>query len=144
MNIDWAVTIDGLRRGKDTLNIKSNLPNTIREPELKLLLSAVPDLSLRFEEIPLVFHESNTKDLLEREIIRPPEGIPIPKKLLGKLEQFFCIIEVPGQLRRYLITQKGQLRVMSAHACARLCKEVKIPRLTLNLNNPLHLPLEKQ
>lgn len=114
---------------------------TIRETELKLLISTIPDLCLRFEEVPLTPLPS---DPTEDDPSQPPRGIQIPKKLQGKLEQFFCFVEQTGQWRRYLVTQKGHLRVMSAYGCARLCKELDINQLTLNLNNPFHLPEDFQ
>jgi len=119
------------------LGIDKSLPKTVREPELKLLLSAIPDLRLRFEEISL---GPSSIAQAESESVRPPKDISIPKKLQGKLEQFFCIIELPGQCQRYLITQRGHLRVMSAYACVRLAKDLNFNQVTLNLNNPFHLP----
>ena len=114
---------------------------TIREPELKLLLSTIPDLCLRFEEVPLTTLPS---DQAEDDPSRPPKDLQIPEKLQGKLEQFFCVVEQPGKWQRYLVTQKGHLRSMSAYACARLCKDLGINKVTLNLNNPFHLPEDCQ
>jgi len=122
--------------------------NTIQEPELRLLIKEIPDLRLIFQEIQAP--PPGAPDSLIQELSKHPEkfpgalpqGIPVAGKIAGRMEQFFCLVERPGHWKRYLLTQKNLLRVMSPYGCARLCKDMGIKNLTLSLNNPPQWPTE--
>jgi hypothetical protein len=111
----------------------------IQEPELKLLIREIQDLKLTFEEIQAPLPDSpEYQDIASNPDKCPgalPEGISVPDKIWGKTEQFFCVVERPDHWKRYLVTQKGLLRVMSAYGCTKLCKELGLISVTLKLNN---------
>jgi len=113
--------------------------NIIQEPELKLLIREIPDIKLIFEEIQAPLPDSQEyQDIIDTPEKYPgalPEEVPSPDKIRGKMEQFFCIVERPGQWKRYLVTQKKLLRVMSPYGCTRLCKDLGLNSVTLRLNN---------
>lgn len=111
----------------------------IQEPELKLLIREIQDLKLTFEEIQAPLPDSpEHEDIASNPEKYPgalPEGISVPDKIRGKTEQFFCVVERPGYWKRYLVTQKKVLRVMSPYGCTKLCKDLWSKSVALNLNN---------
>lgn len=120
--------------------------NTIQEPEVRVLVKELPDIILHFEEIKIelliepLSPLKPSKKLTKKNSGIPPEDIPLPEGLQGKMEQFMCIVERPKHWLRYLVTQKLHLRIMSPYGCVRLCKELGINKIALNLNNPAHRP----
>ena len=124
----------------------SKSDNVIQEPELRLLVAEIPSLVIHFQEIqlpPVTAPEAVRQKIKNNPAKNPgilPENIPLPKDLEGKLEVFFCLVERPRHWKRYLVTQKNQLRVMSPYGCVRLCKDIGLKKITLNLNNPSQWP----
>lgn len=111
----------------------------IQEPELKLLIREIQDLKLTFEEIKAPQPDSPEYAAIAANLENYPgalpEGISVPDKIRGKSEQFLCVVERPGHWKRYLVTQKGLLRVMSPYGCTKLCKDLGLKSVTLKLNN---------
>ena len=121
------------------MRIKIKRPQTIQETELRILVKEIPDLQLHYIELEVLPPGAPADYVYDRE--RPglwPDEIP--GKDPGKTEQFYCLVERPGHWERYLITQKGHLRVMSPYGCTRLCKDLGLTKLQLDLTNPREWP----
>jgi len=126
------------------MRLKHKPPPTIQEPELRILVNEIP------KELRLLF--------FELEVL--PPGVPesyfanpgragawpedIPGKPPTKTEQFYCIVTRPGAWEKYLLTQKGHLRIMTPYGCVRFCKEIGVRKMELFVTNPIEWPEEWQ
>jgi hypothetical protein len=115
-------------------------PPTIQEPELRILVNEIAkDLRLVFFELEVL-----PPGVPESFFANPERGGAWPEDIPGKeptkTEQFYCIVRRPGAWEKYLLTQKGHLRIMTPNGCVRFCKEIGVRKMELFVTNPIEWP----